>query len=271
MNIPSAKRKYVCVASFVALLSLASPLHAQNAPDAPESKSSAATKKNTEAKERAERIAEGQEKLARADQALKNAVARAFAKSAIISHGLPSPEAYMAALALEPADPAVAAQVSTVTGRVFAITKSGDLKPARLARVYLIPESTLMTAIFRRYMTDWSDQIHKPLSALSTAEIMCRSELETVDKAIPDTLKWDETWATYPLGRQRIIEADADEEGNFKGDRLTPGDYEIAVRGRVGANDAYWQETITVGPSAVVSVKLATPSTVCPDEEELNQ
>jgi len=119
-----------------------------------------------------------------------------------------------------------------VSGRVFLITESGDLKPARLANVYLLLESEASLIAWRtaelkavkeigRLMDKRREAIdawrkvtpegHKSEAYEHSSEAAeCREELQADYTAFEDLLKW----GADPKNRNQLLLADADEEGN---------------------------------------------------------
>lgn len=177
-----------------------------------------------------------------------------------------------------------------VSGRVFAILKNGDLKPARMATLYLLwkyqsldealaeekrginrPSAELtfldeqikaMKAEreererdFANTKTPWSDSIS------------CSKDLDVVDVAIQGTLRW----SLEQKKPDRVLVIHADEEGNFRTTGVHPGVYDMIARGRAGFNEAFWHtndvesglQDITVAAGKEATVKLAAPVKSC--------
>jgi hypothetical protein len=162
----------------------------------------------------------------------------------------------------------------SITGCVFAISKGGDLKPARMAKIYLFftyadgNQQTHTDSSGFKFLLSLSAEIRKKSDLVASGnakmknrEEFCKGILATVDTAILLTLQW----AKEQEKSSQLDFADADEEGRFRIDGVTPGTYVIVARGRAGASDAYWEEEITIKPSTTLSVKLAQPSEVCLD------
>jgi hypothetical protein len=155
----------------------------------------------------------------------------------------------------------VANAPGVVSGRVFAITGAGDIKPARVATVYLLyvyrsvkyaeahPEDENSAGMewlkqrntaFENFMDErktngesWSDSLD------------CQTELLTYRKALLGTLNW----ATSKNKPWQIIGTETDEEGMFRVEVPRPGKYTLIVRGRAGFNEAAWiSENIHVAP-----------------------
>lgn len=176
-----------------------------------------------------------------------------------------------------------------VSGRVFAITKSGDIKPARMATVYLLWEYHSL----EEAKAEEKNGIHRPFAeltflternkamAVETLEMdrdaaannywseskSCSKDLEVFDKAILATMQW----AVDQKMDYEVLNANADEEGNFKITGVRAGIYDLIARGRAGFNEAFWRtadvesglQDIKVAPGMETTVKLASPVKSC--------
>lgn len=159
-----------------------------------------------------------------------------------------------------------------ISGRVFLITKSGDIKPARLAKMYLLPWGN---DVDKSVAKIWGDELDKAAkkyiqelnaankdgSSLNMSDAyICRKELATYDEALTATLRWAVAQSVPP----EIVIGNADEEGNFKFAGLAPGIYTVAVFGRAGFNEARWLDTgVTVKPDTETSLKLSSSEAAC--------
>ncbi len=162
---------------------------------------------------------------------------------------------------------------STVTGRAFAITKGGDLKPARLAKIYLIyhhsakdsqalQEGTLKTAgtVF--------DESNAKRSQLEIVAERSMSKFETRDfreaymlavyLRMDDAIKAAVKWASENAEGQ-VRTTKADEEGNFEALTSLPGRHLLLIVGRAGLNEAIWMEELNVEPGRTYKLKLSEP------------
>jgi hypothetical protein len=193
-----------------------------------------------------------------------------------------------------PSEPALPGVVS---GRVFAITAGGDLKPARLARVYLFHLSKYTTdgpipvaedeyknsaamEWLKENLTAAQERLKLQKERTKAAEESLRStkaglptqsrsevsecleDLQTYDLAVMGTLKWGEE----NQKESDIWITNADEEGVFKITDVPHGTYILLARGRAGFNEAFWK--VGVGNLAVESgmettVKLSDPEKAC--------
>jgi len=163
-------------------------------------------------------------------------------------------------------------------GRVFLITEGGDLKPARLASVYLLWEQRT------RYYADLTEEEKKvvdysALVAWRVAELKaveeigriamlahyhsttaeCLEEVQAYSTAFEDLLKW----GTDPKNTNQLLLADADEEGSFTIKVPRPGMYTLLAHGRAGFYKAFWEDRITVESGKDTIVKLASPKKAC--------
>ncbi|GEM_PF-5134697 len=154
------------------------------------------------------------------------------------------------------------ALTGSIAGRVFAVTNSGDIKPARFAKVYVIggkgnkDNKTALLAYLERRNELLSGQIEQ-------LQVNCEADLLNVTKSVEAAVEWGEDNKISSA----VQGTKTDEEGNFHipGIRLdsTTGDsaqavnprtgatsvawewsYKIVVLGRAGANDAYWESDV---------------------------
>jgi hypothetical protein len=176
--------------------------------------------------------------------------------------------------------PAALPKLGSVSGRVFGITENGDLKPARLAHIYLLykgsettqefEENTAGTAFARAAV---SSQI-KALTEIRTMRkefaqkypeaefdenLSCRRELEARVEAVKETIDWVQQEKKF----KQSLSTDADEEGLFQITKVPAGNYSLIALGQAGANDAFWSGEATVKSGSVVSVKLPSPVESC--------
>ena len=182
----------------------------------------------------------------------------------------------------------IAAKPGGLSGRVILIASNGDLKPARLATVYLLwnREKPLVIGMTKQEEEEaHNSAAHKWLDeALNVAEellkraeeasaefrrtgrnvpdsVECREGLMTYYRALKDILAWGEA----KKKSNQILLTDADEEGNFAVKPLHPGVYTILARGRVGVSDAFWSNDYVVVQAGIeTTVKLASPERACP-------
>lgn len=160
--------------------------------------------------------------------------------------------------------------VGSVSGRIFLITKGGDLKPARMAHVFLFFErgpgsSAVMSAgggytpglIYLKENLELTEDANK-----SGASVRCSSDLLNAFKAAIATVDWARE---HKLTAYALI-LDADEEGNFSIGKIQPGVYDLVVRGRAGINDAYWLQVVTIKAGEKTEVKLSSVEASCADE-----
>ena len=158
-----------------------------------------------------------------------------------------------------------ASNAGVVTGRVFAIAQDGDLKPARMAHVYLFLENGPEAASLTKTIGTTPDlfYLQKKLEAIKEAVAAgsCKSDLIAADKAILATL----AWATENHLTDLVPFGDADEEGNFTITKVKPGVYDVIARGQAGINDSSWSQNVTVKSGETVTIKLSNVESSCPN------
>jgi hypothetical protein len=174
-------------------------------------------------------------------------------------------------------------KLGVLSGRIFAITTGGDIKPARLAKIYLFYLRGLKIAEANEEDQNsagmaWLTEEAKALKELNeallkeTREIMtmqryspwsesvvCLKELTAYQNAVIGTLTWGQE---SPTRSSQILYADADEEGAFK-IPAQPGTYTLVASGRAGFNEAFWEAEVTVEPGTETTVKLPSPKKAC--------
>lgn len=152
-------------------------------------------------------------------------------------------------------------QGADISGKVFLITKGGDLKPARLAQVTLFYGSDAGTAAVV-YLNTKLEEMKESYKLLATpGEASCRAELLLFINSLKATLEW----AKVNGKQDQVHIATSDEEGFFQFGGLEPGSYILLARGHAGANDAYWEYNFKVKSGESVQMKLASPHTACLD------
>jgi hypothetical protein len=149
----------------------------------------------------------------------------------------------------------------TVAGRVFAITKSGDLKPARLASVYLFfNNGPGVSAILEKTgNTPALVFLQKELDSLKEGDPSCRRDLVAADKGIDEAVEWAKDKKVTELVRF----TDADEDGYFEIEGAKPGIHDLVVRGQAGSNDAFWDQQVEVKANQKIEVKVASVQAAC--------
>lgn len=164
-----------------------------------------------------------------------------------------------------------------LSGRVFAITEGGDLKPARMADVYMLFSSGVTRdgkavdvgetadGAFMDAQHDGTVQYLKEFEENYqwSDEIACLKELAVFRPAMIKTIEW----ALAHKKTSQIIKTQSDEEGGFSAS-LPPGKYHLLVRGRAGFNEALWDsgmEYVDIHPGSHVEIRLSSPDKSCLD------
>ncbi len=168
-------------------------------------------------------------------------------------------------------------QTGVVSGRIFAITKDGDLKPARLAKVYLFYTYRSAKAANASPAEEtnsaahvWSENLSKLtegyLKALDregaswSDSLMCHKKLLTYVEALSATADW----AADDRRVWQMLTTNADENGVFKVTVHHPGKYALLAYGQAGFSKAVWEDDdIVVNPGVTTTGKLSSPAEAC--------
>ena len=157
-----------------------------------------------------------------------------------------------------------------VSGRVFAITQGGDLKPARMALVSAMPSMESF---------HWLLSVEKEIKELMDAHIRngapwgnsltCKEELDAYDHAILRSFESSSSDVVNKKSAEHLfVGTKADEDGNFELS-LPRGSYALIARGRAGFDDAVWVEKwVTVESDKTTRIKLSSPEKSCLDVGE---
>src|SRR5258707_9820590 len=134
----------------------------------------------------------------------------------------------------------------TVEGRVFGITRGGDLKPARMPNIYLLykgrGEKLEEDSADDRYQNASLAALRKRLDqqlehpSTDDGDLRCREGLLDTDQTLVDTAQW----ALDNRKVEQVLTADGDEEGHFRIAKVPIGHYRLVAREQAGANDGYW-------------------------------
>src|SRR5579862_2720862 len=152
-----------------------------------------------------------------------------------------------------------------VTASVFLITKSGDLKPGRLADVTLFyfPKSGQTGKspgeVYKNFEIKAMNRLVEKMTVDKlVGDEYCQADFEQYRTALDSTVEW----ASNEGRSGQVRTTQADEEGRFK-ITVPPGGYTIVVWGQAGMNLAFWETTITVTAGQTVAVKLSSPRQAC--------
>jgi hypothetical protein len=161
--------------------------------------------------------------------------------------------------------PSASPSLGSISGRVFAITKAGDLKPARIAHVYLLSatkmnstkngesnQDTALIVFLRKYL-----ELMKEKEPGTNAS--CHIDLLNVSKSLSAALDWTKNNGAT----SSMYFTDTDEDGFFQIANLPPGDYGMIVRGQAGSNDAYWEQDVSLKPGEALMVKVSSVQVAC--------
>jgi hypothetical protein len=169
-------------------------------------------------------------------------------------------------------------KAGVVSGSVFAITKGGDLKPARMADVYLLylyrsvkwanahPEDE--DSAGHAWMDNYNNVLGDFLKVFAAEGMGWSDKMDCLKhmQVYHDALSQTKDWASAKHKDWQILTTEADENGMFKITVPHPGEYIILASGRAGFNDAFWDGDIPgiiVNPGATTTVKLSSPAKSC--------
>ena len=161
-----------------------------------------------------------------------------------------------------------------VSGRAFAITGAGDIKPARMAHVYLLYDFHSAFSADPEYKnsvgTEWYKEKSRRLLSNMKENIANGATWSDSHLCYKDLLAYDEASSTVfkfadsENKRWQVIIAEADEEGTFTIGVPRPGVYTLIVQGRAGLNDAVWvSDNIIVDQGVETKVRLSSPEKAC--------
>jgi hypothetical protein len=162
------------------------------------------------------------------------------------------------------------APAGMISGKIFLITKSGDLKPARLAQVFLLDGNAgkdgdesaayyfTLTHLAKLKAID-SKKLYAGLSDPEDVDrIYCLTKLRLFGESVTSTLKWNQDQKKDFVKIEK-----ADEEGVFRFAGITPGKYTVLAMGQAGFNTAYWQQDVIAEGGKEVTIKLSSPEAAC--------
>ncbi len=165
----------------------------------------------------------------------------------------------------------------SLSGRVFAVTEGGDLKPARMADVYILYQSGVTRDGKAVDVGEAADLVfmeaHNHAQELFIGEMgknpqwtekeECMKDLATFRPSMSQALDW----AQEHKKQNQIVTTQTDEDGNYSAS-LPVGKYSVYVRGRAGFNESLWDTgiyNVTIQPGAHVVLKLSSPEKSCLD------
>jgi hypothetical protein len=163
-----------------------------------------------------------------------------------------------------------------LTGRIFAITSGGDIKPARLATLYLLYQYDTSTHSSKQEDYNlaaahvWSESYLSALKNFAPFPVAnaCQRRLLMYREALLAVM----TWASDDIKKTRqVVRGQADEEGLINMPEVPSGTYILVAFGRAGFNEAVWvldSEEVVVKPGMDTAVKAASPAHSCLELEQ---
>jgi hypothetical protein len=154
-------------------------------------------------------------------------------------------------------------QTGKLAGFAFLVTKGGDLKPARLARVIVLywPKNREVVGEYQLQSENRvRDEVARVTDGGVSVEDTCQVTLTGYYDAVASTLKW----ASEHGKSDQVKTFDADEEGHFTISGLLAGRYTLIVAGQAGLNHAFWQkDKVLITTGQITLVKLSSPEQAC--------
>lgn len=118
------------------------------------------------------------------------------------------------------------------------------------------------TKFVREQFAMWDAENHQP-SSDSIKNILCTHTLLLNLQALGNTVEWAKTNDKLA----QIVQAEADEEGNFQLTVPRPGAWYLFAHGHAGTYDAFWGGVpggfLIVEAGSAYTFKLSTPETAC--------
>jgi len=141
------------------------------------------------------------------------------------------------------------AQPSTATlvGRVSALAKGGETKPARLAHVFLAagPDQVRLHEEVEKAAAKRREDVKNGEDSQEACALASVSIHEAVD------------------GVAGVKTVNTDEDGNFEFTKIKAGTYTVVVMGSAAGYESVWSLTTTVTAGKRQKVKLSEPALAC--------
>jgi hypothetical protein len=160
------------------------------------------------------------------------------------------------------------ALLAGLTGKVFAITKGGDLKQARFAQVFALSGDS--AAAFNAYMQTIAKAVSQFTKLRDGREAddvtSAGSQVDSLTKALCTSIvsgPKDKALDLAKANPDQVVTSETDEEGFFKIGGLKPGTYTVLVVGRAGANDGFWVENAVLESGKDDALKMRSPALAC--------
>jgi hypothetical protein len=153
------------------------------------------------------------------------------------------------------------------TGKIFAITIGGDLKPARLAQVYVLSGDA--ASKFEARISSSAADVKSQLDAMEVSKDLYErlKRVQCINRIVANRDNVLDLRDRYP---NSVVSSQADEEGNFKINGVTPATLlKIIAFGRAGTNVGMWIEFRILEAGKDEAVKLSSPSLACQDPDGL--
>lgn len=148
---------------------------------------------------------------------------------------------------------------ATISGRIFLITAGGDLKPARMAHVYIVVDAQ-QTSVSKQALP-----LTKALQRdCDDVQFALHNDSQVIRAWVFSKFQKDFSSLDGFFKVSAVVASEADEDGRFKSNHLPPGLYTVIAVGQAGVNYGYWADSVMAGAGQQAEIKLSVPVQVCP-------
>ena len=154
-----------------------------------------------------------------------------------------------------------------LTGKILAVTRGGDLKPGRFAKVYLgnLANAGYTAEADARSLLDLAAQRDKTYRAWESSAV--NNPFTPLFRGKAEQACINDVLSATPTASSQV--ATADENGQFTVSDLSPGRYFLVAIGRAGTYAAVWAETLSIESEKTTTFTPAGPRLSCLDGNRL--
>jgi hypothetical protein len=165
--------------------------------------------------------------------------------------------------------PSLLASSATVHGRVFLITRGGDLKPARMANVYLLRSPSDLSEKLADVVKATTEAKRRGAEVTAAGRVYDNPALVSAGKmeyeaCAPHISGYERAIQKEQMKDSGILVVQSDEEGNFGFDHVPSHEYFVTAIGGAGSYIAIWQSTENIAAGQKLTLKLSSPVADCP-------
>ncbi|MGH9788636.1 MAG: hypothetical protein ACRD4U_08070 [Candidatus Acidiferrales bacterium] len=149
----------------------------------------------------------------------------------------------------------------TVSGRVFALTRGGDIKPARYAEVYILAPAyarAVATEALESSTAQMRELVEKKLLTSTSEFVPTLDRLQVLNHRLALVKAASEIREQVGGCASELFTA-TDLEGNFEIRGVPPAELWVYVVGRAGGNQAVWSSKIDVKPRQQIRIEMHSP------------